>query len=122
MESLFNILSGWTNREIAMAIVMLILLAAFLIPMYLIHCTGRNLMHASCGLVANREWLLSNHIIHYRRYESRHPRKPVWRKWNRSKVICFGSVVIEIHTLSPSQRGIYQKAYSKLKRMEKRKA
>ena len=69
MQSLFNFIATVTRTEIAFVVVMALILAMFLVPMYITHCTGRKLPKDAFGRYARvraaREWLLGRFSLMY---------------------------------------------------------
>lgn len=69
MQDLFNFIATSTRVEIAFGLVIAIILAAFLVPMYVTHCTGRKIQYR--GSKAAREWLVGRMMLTYIRSTKR---------------------------------------------------
>lgn len=63
MQNLFNLIATSTRVEIAFGLFFAFILALFLVPMYVTHCTGRKLKLR--GMKAAREWLVGRFILTY---------------------------------------------------------
>lgn len=118
MHQLMNLIASVTTMEVAFGIAFALLLALFLIPMYVLHCTGRNLLANNVGRVAHREWMLGSTVVVY----SRWPISKGWRgckatkKTSRSCTLTMGTVQIELVRLCRSQAPIYRATYRNAKK------
>lgn len=74
MQDLFNNIASATRYEIAFGLLVALLMAAFLVPMYVTHCTGRKLninFMRGTKVKAAREWLLGRCSLLYIRHAKR---------------------------------------------------
>lgn len=116
MDMLLNWFQSFSNREIAFAIVTLLTLSAFLIPMYIVNCTGRNLMNQDCGRVAYREWLIWGMLFYYERYPASCKKR--WgheSRFGKKSVLCLGHVHISWSKIPYHQRTYYRRVYKATK-------
>lgn len=118
MNNLMLQIAALTTWEVAFGVAIALLLAVFLIPMYILHCTGRNLLSANVGRIAHREWLLPAGIV---LVYSRWPVSKGWygcnarRRTHNSCCLTLGVVQIDLTRLAVSQRSLYKETYKHAK-------
>ena len=118
MQRLMTLIAELTTWEVAFGMAFALLLALFLVPMYVLHCTGRNLLNSNVGRIAHREWMLGHTVIIY----SRWPISKGWqgcsarKKTSRSCMLTTGTVQIELIRLCRSQAPLYRATYNNAKK------
>lgn len=118
MQQLIAFIASVTTWEVAFGLAFALLLALFLVPMYVLHCTGRNLLANNVGRVAHREWMLGSLVIIY----SRWPISKGWRGCNATKktsrtcTLNVGVVQVELIRLCRNQAPIYRATYKHAKK------
>lgn len=118
MQRLMTLIAELTTWEVAFGVAFAMLLALFLVPMYVLHCTGRNLLNNNAGRIAHREWMFGSMVIIY----SRWPISKGWqgcsarKKTSRSCMLTMGTVQIELIRLCRSQAPIYKATYKHAKK------
>lgn len=118
MQRLMTLIAELTTWEVAFGMAFALLLAMFLVPMYVLHCTGRNLLNSNVGRIAHREWMLGHTVIIY----SRWPISKGWRgcsaqrRTARACVLTMGTVQIELIRLCGTRVPAYRAEYKNAKK------
>lgn len=115
--NLFDYIGRMFSHEVAFGLMLASLLALFLLPMFVMHCTGRNLLAGPCGRLAHREWVVFGLVLTYSRW-------PISKGWHgctrhrgaRSCTLGLGPVTLQVVRLAPWQASMYRRTYKEAKR------
>lgn len=114
MHDLINLIARVTSWEVAFGVAVSICMTLFLAPVYILNCTGRNLLANNIGRLAHREWMLGRVVVVYSRWPISMGRSV--KKSHRWCQITFGTLQLGLTRLSGSQAPMYRATYKNAKK------